>query len=276
MPRVRIVPGNMHDVEPRPRYENQESVLASRTTVSRKGKLSSRLGLEGEPQVKRTDCHSFCQQGPLVALEPYGILYRKAQPDDAPEIVRSLLAQGKPVERLLYREPATGNPLPYYREIPFYQKQQRTVLRRCSKIDPENVGDYLATGGYRGLRKALLEMKPEQVIDEVKQSGLRGLGRAGFPAGRKWEVCARAHGKEKYVICNGDDGDPGAFQDRSVMEADPHAIIEGPTIAGYAVGARRGFLCASRISPGSETHQDRHHPGKKEGSPDREYSRQRL
>lgn len=127
-------------------------------------------------------------------------------------------------------------------EIPFYQKQQRIVLRRCGKIDPENIDDYLTTGGYYALRKALLEMKPEEIIAEVKQSGLRGLGGAGFPAGQKWETCARAPGEEKYVICNGDEGDPGAFQDRSVMEADPHAIIEGMVIAGYAVGARRGFI----------------------------------
>jgi len=202
----------------------------------------ARLDLEGRTQVKRTGCHGFCQQGPLVALEPYGILYCKAQPDDASEIIQSLLAQGKPMERLLYRDPVTGNPVPYYRQISFYQKQERTVLQRCGKIDPENIGDYLTTGGYQGLRKALLEMKPEQVIKEVKLSGLRGLGGAGFPAGQKWEVCARSPGEEKYVICNGDEGDPGAFQDRSVMEADPHAIIEGLTIAGYAVGARRGFV----------------------------------
>ncbi|MBI5969029.1 MAG: SLBB domain-containing protein [Deltaproteobacteria bacterium] len=202
----------------------------------------SRLGLEGKAQFKRTGCHGFCQQGPLVALEPYGLLYRKAQPDDAPEIVQSLLAQGKPIERLLYREPVTGNPVPYYREIPFYQKQERIVLRRCGKIDPENIGDYLATGGYHAVRKTLLEMKPEEIISEVKLSGLRGLAGAGFPAGRKWEVCARAPSEEKYVICNGDEGDPGAFQDRSVIEADPHGIIEGMIIAGYAVGARRGFV----------------------------------
>lgn len=201
-----------------------------------------RLGLERKVQVKRTGCHGFCQQGPLVALEPYGILYCKAQPDDASEVVQSLLAQGKPVERLLYREPVTGKPVTYYGEIPFYRKQERVVLRRCGKIDPENISDYLATGGYQGLRKVLLEMKPEQVIDEVKQSGLRGLGGAGFPTGRKWEVCANAPGGEKYVICNGDEGDPGAFQDRSVMEADPHAVIEGMIIAAYAIGARHGFV----------------------------------
>jgi NADH:ubiquinone oxidoreductase subunit F (NADH-binding) len=126
--------------------------------------------------------------------------------------------------------------------MPFYQKQVRIVLRRCGRIDPENIDDYVATGGYQGLRKVLLEMKPKQVIEEVKQSGLRGLGGAGFPTGRKWEVCASASGEEKYVICNGDEGDPGAFQDRSLMEADPHAILEGMAIAGFAIGAHRGFV----------------------------------
>ncbi|HIE17921.1 MAG TPA: NADH-quinone oxidoreductase subunit F [Dehalococcoidia bacterium] len=206
------------------------------------GKEIVRLGLEGKVRVKRTGCHGFCQQGPLVTLEPYGILYTNVQPDDATDICQSLLAQGKPITRLLYRDPTTGNPVPYYRNIPFYQKQERIVLRHCGKIDPENIGDYTATGGYQALRKALLSMKPEEVIDEVKRSGLRGLGGAGFPTGQKWEVCATASGNEKYVVCNGDEGDPGAFQDRAVMEADPHAIIEGMIIAAYAIGARRGFI----------------------------------
>jgi NADH:ubiquinone oxidoreductase subunit F (NADH-binding)/(2Fe-2S) ferredoxin len=208
-----------------------------------------RLGLESKVQVKRTGCHGFCQQGPLVVLEPYDILYTKAQPDDAAEIIQSLLAQGKPVERLLYHDPVTGGAVPHYFEIPFYQKQQRTVLRHCGKIDPEDIGDYLAIGGYNGLRKALLEMKPQEIIDEVKQSRLRGLGGAGFPAGQKWDSCARASLKEKYVICNGDEGDPGAFQDRSVMEANPHAVIEGMIIAGYAVGAQRGFVYVRAEKP---------------------------
>lgn len=201
-----------------------------------------KLGLEGKIGLKRTGCHGFCQEGPLVALEPHGILYTKVQSGDAPEIVRSLLGEGKPVERLLYHDPATGAPIPYYREIPFYKKQHRVVLRRCGKIDPENIEDYLMTGGYLALRKALLEMKPDQIIEEVKRSGLRGLGGAGFPTGRKWEVCARASGEEKYVVCNGDEGDPGAYQDRSVMEGDPHSVLEGMIIAAYAIGAQKGFI----------------------------------
>ena len=193
-------------------------------------------------QIRRTGCHGFCQRGPLVVIEPEGIFYTKVQPDDVSEIAQSLLPQGKPVERLFYHDPATNRPIPCHRDIPFYSKQQRVVLRNCGNIDPENIEDYLAVGGYQALRKALLEMTPERVIDEVKLSGLRGLGGAGFPAGRKWEACRRAPGEEKYVICNADEGDPGAFQDRSVMEGDPHSVLEGMIIAGYAIGAERGFI----------------------------------
>jgi len=202
----------------------------------------AKLNLEGSIQIKRTGCHGFCQRGPLVVVEPEGIFYSKVQPDDVCDIVQSLLPEGKPVERLFYRTPVTDRVIPYYRDIPFYSKQQRLVLRNCGHIDPEDLDDYLAAGGYQALRRALIEMTPEQIIDEVKWSGLRGLGGAGFPAGRKWEACYRASGDEKYVICNGDEGDPGAFQDRSVMEADPHSILEGMIIAGYAVGARRGSI----------------------------------
>jgi NADH:ubiquinone oxidoreductase subunit F (NADH-binding)/(2Fe-2S) ferredoxin len=199
-------------------------------------------GLGENIQIKRTGCHGFCQRGPLVVVEPEGIFYSKVKPDDISDILQSLLAKDKLVERLFYRNPATDEPIPYYRDIPFYRKQQRTVLQNCGNIDPENIEDYLAVDGYQGLRKALLEMTPEQIVGEVKQSGLRGLGGAGFPTGQKWEVCQRAPGEEKYVICNADEGDPGAFQDRSVMEGDPHSVLEGIIIAGYAVGARRGFI----------------------------------
>jgi NADH:ubiquinone oxidoreductase subunit F (NADH-binding)/(2Fe-2S) ferredoxin len=202
----------------------------------------AKSGLGENIQIKRTGCHGFCQRGPLVVVEPEGIFYSKVKPDDISDIVQSLLAEDKLVERLFYRNPVTDEPIPYYRDIPFYRKQQRTVLRNCGNIDPENIVDYLAVDGYQGLRKALLEMTPEQMISEVKRSGLRGLGGAGFPAGRKWEACQRAPGEEKYVICNADEGDPGAFQDRSVMEGDPHSVLEGMIIAGYAVGARRGFI----------------------------------
>lgn len=200
-----------------------------------------RRNLEGI-RIKRTGCHGFCQRGPLVVIEPEGIFYSKVVPEDMPEIVQSLLSEGKPIERLFYRDPATGRPIPYYGDIPFYNKQQRTVLRNCGNIDPEDVGDSLAVGGYQALRKALFEMSPEQIIEEVKRSGLRGLGGAGFLAGRKWETCRRTPGEEKYIICNADEGDPGAFQDRSVMEGDPHSVLEGMIIAAYAVAAKQGFI----------------------------------
>jgi NADH:ubiquinone oxidoreductase subunit F (NADH-binding)/(2Fe-2S) ferredoxin len=202
----------------------------------------ARLNLGENIRVKRTGCHGFCQQGPLVVLEPDGFFYSRVKPDDVPYIAQSLLPEAKPVERLFYRHPVTGKPIPHYRDIPFYQKQQRIVLRKCGNIDPEQIDDYIAAEGYKGLHKALFEMTPNQIIDEVKRSGLRGLGGAGFPTGQKWEACQRAAGEEKYIVCNGDEGDPGAFQDRSVMEADPHSVLEGIMIAGYAVGAKRGFI----------------------------------
>jgi NADH-quinone oxidoreductase subunit F/NADP-reducing hydrogenase subunit HndC len=192
--------------------------------------------------LKRTGCHGFCQRGPLVIVEPEGILYCKVQPQDVPEIVQSLLPGGNPPQRLFYHDPVTGDPIPYYRDITFYKKQQRRVLRNCGRIDPEDIEDYLERGGYQALQKALMEMTQEQIIDEVKRSGLRGLGGAGFPTGKKWEVCYKAQSDEKYVICNGDEGDPGAFQDRSLMEGDPHSILEGMIIAGFAVGAKKGFI----------------------------------
>lgn len=202
----------------------------------------ARFNLGESIQIKRTGCHGFCQRGPLVVIEPEGIFYSKVAPDDLPELAGSLLSGGKLAERLFYRDPITDKPIAHYRDIPFYNKQQRLVLRNCGNIDPENINDYLAVGGYQALRKALFELAPEQIIDEVKRSGLRGLGGAGFLAGQKWEVCRRATSDGKYVICNGDEGDPGAFQDRSVMEADPHSVLEGMLIAGYAVGAEHGFI----------------------------------
>lgn len=201
-----------------------------------------KLNLRDSVHLKRTGCHGFCQRGPLVVIEPEGIFYSKVGPDDAPQIVQSLLPEGKLVERLFYYDPIIDRPIPHHRDIPFYYKQQRTVLRNCGNIDPEDIDDCLAAGGYQALQQALSEMTPEQIIGEVKSSGLRGLGGAGFPTGQKWEACWKAPGEEKYVICNADEGDPGAFQDRSVMEGDPHSVLEGMTIAGYAVGARRGFI----------------------------------
>jgi len=186
--------------------------------------------------------HGLCEQGPSVLVEPEGIFYIRVQAEDASEIVSSHLRDGKPVERLFYHDPVTGQAIPYCSEINFYKKQQRVILRNCGHINPEKIDHYIAQGGYRALRKALLEMTPEQVIEEVKKAGLRGRGGAGFPTARKWEFCRNARSEQKYVICNADEGDPGAFMDRSILEADTYAVVEGLTIAGYAMGATEGYI----------------------------------
>ena len=217
------------------------SVGAEEVYSSLKSKLADSNPGNGI-QVKATGCHGFCQQEPTVVIEPDGIFYSNVEPNDTPDIAQSLLSGGNPVERLLYRDPVIDRNISHYHDIPFYYKQQRAVLRNCGNIKPEEIDDYLAAGGYQALQKALSEMTPEEIVDEVKGSGLRGLGGAGFPAGRKWEACQRASGDEKYVVCNADEGDPGAFQDRSVLEGDPHSVLEGMIIAGYAVGAGQGFI----------------------------------
>jgi NADH-quinone oxidoreductase subunit F len=194
-------------------------------------------------EVKITGCHGFCQRGPIVIIEPEGIFYTEVKVEDASEIVHSHLQNGRPVERLFYIDPLTNERIPHYRDVPFYKKQQRIIiLRNCGHIDPENIEDYLAVGGYEALRKALLEMTPEQVIQEVKGSGLRGRGGAGFPTGVKWEFCHNSPSGKKYMICNADEGDPGAFMDRSILEADPNTVIEGLIIGGYAIGADEGYI----------------------------------
>jgi len=204
-------------------------------------KAVAELGLDGV-KVDFTGCHGFCQQGPIAFVEPEGIFYAHVTVDDVPEIVQSHLRDGQPVERLFYRDPVSGKAVPYYEDINFYKKQQRIILRNCGRINPERIDDYIAVGGYQSLRKALFEMTPDHVIGEVKRSGLRGRGGAGFPTGLKWELCRNALGTQKYMICNADEGDPGAFMDRSTMEGDPHAVIEGMAIAAYATGASEGYI----------------------------------
>jgi len=193
-------------------------------------------------EIDFSGCHGFCQQGPIAVVEPEGIFYTHVTVDDVPEIAQSHLRDGQPVARLFYHDPVSGEAIPLYKDIPFYNKQQRIILRNCGRINPERIGDYIKVGGYESLRKALLDMTPEQVIDEVKRSGLRGRGGAGFSTGQKWEFCYRAPGDQKYMICNADEGDPGAFMDRSTMEGDPHTVIEGMTIAAYAIGASEGYI----------------------------------
>jgi NADH:ubiquinone oxidoreductase subunit F (NADH-binding)/Pyruvate/2-oxoacid:ferredoxin oxidoreductase delta subunit len=177
-----------------------------------------------------------------VHVEPEGIFYTHVELKDVQEIVESHLRDGKPVERLFYRDPVTGQSVAHHSEIGFYSQQQRVLLRNCGNVNPEEIGDYLGHGGYEALKQVLSRMAPGQVIDEVKRSGLRGRGGAGFPTGLKWEFCAKTTSDKKYVVCNADEGDPGAFMDRSILEADPHSVIEGLTIAGYAMGAHHGYI----------------------------------
>jgi NADH-quinone oxidoreductase subunit F len=189
-----------------------------------------------------TGCHGFCQQGPIVVVEPEGIFYAHVKIEDAAEIVNSHLKNNQKVERLFYRDPVTHEPIAEYSKIKFYMKQQRLILRNCGRINPERIDDYIAVEGYAALKKVLAGMTPQQVIAEVKKSGLRGRGGAGFSTGLKWELCAREPGNVKYMICNADEGDPGAFMDRSTMEGDPHTVIEGLIIAAYAIGASEGYI----------------------------------
>jgi NADH-quinone oxidoreductase subunit F len=212
----------------------------------------ARAGLEPEVRVVPTGCRGFCSMGPIMMIYPEGILYCQVQPGDVQEIVSETLVKGRVVQRLCYRDPAarTARPgeadaqqgLPYYRDIPFYRKQMRIVLRNCGLIDPDSIDEYIAREGYRALAKALTGMSPDDVIQEMKDSGLRGRGGAGFLTGLKWEFAARAKGSPKYVICNADEGDPGAFMDRSILEGDPHSVVEGMAIAAYAIGAHEGYI----------------------------------
>jgi NADH:ubiquinone oxidoreductase subunit F (NADH-binding)/(2Fe-2S) ferredoxin/NAD-dependent dihydropyrimidine dehydrogenase PreA subunit len=198
-------------------------------------------GLSGV-KIDYTGCHGFCEQGPIAIVEPEGIFYTHVGIADVAEIVTSHLRDGKPVERLYYKDPVSNEAIPYHKDIKFYSMQQRIILRNCGHINPERIEDYIGTSGYEALKKALKEMTPEQVIDVIKKSGLRGRGGAGFPTGQKWEFCRNAKGDQKYMICNADEGDPGAFMDRSTMEGDPNTVIEGMTIAAYAIGASEGYI----------------------------------
>ncbi len=197
-------------------------------------------GLAKKVAVIETGCHGFCEQGPIMVLRPQGIFYPRVQPKDVAEIVDTSVVGDGIVERLLYKDPATGRPVAAEREIPFYALQTRIVLGLNGKIDPFSLDDYLAHGGYTALTKVLAERDPSGVIDQVERSGLRGRGGAGFPTGRKWRTSRANPGDVHYIICNADEGDPGAFMDRSVLEGNPHSVIEGMIIAAYAIGADNG------------------------------------
>ena len=195
---------------------------------------------EDEVGLKKSGCHGFCEMGPLVRIEPQGWLYTKVKVEDCREILHTTVIDGKYIDRLGYSSQGT-----LYRkqeEIPFYRQQNRVVLEHCGRIDADSIEEYIAIGGYASLEKALFEMSGDQIIEEVKKSILRGRGGGGFPTGKKWEQVKRAKGDQKYVVCNGDEGDPGAFMDRSIMEGDPHRMLEGMIIAGVAVGATEGYI----------------------------------
>jgi NADH:ubiquinone oxidoreductase subunit F (NADH-binding)/(2Fe-2S) ferredoxin/NAD-dependent dihydropyrimidine dehydrogenase PreA subunit len=198
--------------------------------------------LDGDIGVVGTGCHGFCEKGPVVVLKPSGIFYQRVAVEDAPEIVSESLLNGAVIDRLTYVDPTSGARIVHEEDVPFYLKQQRLVLDLNGDIDPTNIEDYIAFGGYAALGKALRQMEPEGVIEEVVESGLRGRGGAGFPAGIKWRLCREANGETKYIICNADEGDPGAYMDRSIMEGNPHRVLEGMIIGAWAIGAEEGYV----------------------------------
>jgi NADH:ubiquinone oxidoreductase subunit F (NADH-binding)/(2Fe-2S) ferredoxin len=205
--------------------------------------------LEAKVDIRETGCPGFCEKGPLVVIYPEEICYLQVMPSDVPEIVSQTIMGGKVIDRLLYTDPATSKKIVRESEIPFYKNQTRLVIGNNSKIDPKNIDDYLALGGYSALAKALFRMTPEQVIEEIKKADVRGRGGGGFPAGRKWEECRSAPGEIKYVIVNADEGDPGAFMDRAVLEGNPHSVLEGLIIGAYAIGSHRGFVYVRQEYP---------------------------
>jgi NADH-quinone oxidoreductase subunit F len=199
-------------------------------------------GFSKQVEIRATGCHGFCAKAPVIAIEPMGIQYQEVEPTDAAEIVALTLKRKQLIDRLAYRAPKTFQPIFYRNQIPFYAKQERRVLANCGWIDPTNVEHYIAAGGYQALAKALSKMKPGHVIDEIQSAKLRGRGGAGFPTGLKWKFARQAEGRPKYVVCNADEGDPGAFMDRAILEGDPHAVVEGMLIGAYAIGSEYGFI----------------------------------
>jgi NADH-quinone oxidoreductase subunit F len=207
--------------------------------------IACEVVLQQEPHeksvgLKKSGCHGFCEMGPLLLIEPQGFLYTKVQLGDCEEIIEKTVERGELVERLAYKN--DGKVYPKHDEIPFYQKQTRLVLEHCGRIDATSINEYLGSGGYAALEKALFDMSADEVIEQISASNLRGRGGGGFPAGRKWAQVKRQQTDQKYIVCNGDEGDPGAFMDRSVMEGDPHRMLEGMMIAGYACGANEGYI----------------------------------
>ncbi len=208
-----------------------------------------RQGLSDRVDIVETGCNGFCAKGPLMVIQPEGVFYQKMSVADVPEIVEKQLKEKTPIERLLYKDPTAKKTIAAQNEIPFFAHQEPRVLRNKGIIDPEKIDDYILRDGYAGAAKALSRMSPDDIVAEMKASGLRGRGGAGFPAGLKWEFAKASEGEIKYVLCNADEGDPGAFMDRSILEADPHAVIEGMIIAAKAINARQGYVYARTEYP---------------------------
>ena len=199
-------------------------------------------GMDGTVDLRNTGCHGFCERGPLVVIHPDKILYQRVKPEDAEEIIAETIKKGNIIDRLLYEHPVTGEKIAHEEDVPFYKLQKRIIFGNNGAIDPTSIEDYLALGGYEALAKTLTSMEPVQVVEEIKKSGLRGRGGGGFPAGRKWESCRNAPGDGRYVICNADEGDPGAYMDRSLLEGNPHSVLEGMIIGAYAIGSHEGYV----------------------------------
>ncbi|MEE8386815.1 MAG: NAD(P)H-dependent oxidoreductase subunit E, partial [Dehalococcoidia bacterium] len=214
-------------------------------------------GLTDEVRFYTTGCHGFCEQAPLLIIEPGDTFYCHVQEDDVEEILTRTLKGGEIIDRLLYTDPVSGKLLQRASEIPFYAGQDRLLLSSNPRISPTDIREYVAIGGYSALAKTLMRMAPQNVIDEVKASGLRGCGGGGYPTGRKWEQCRAAPGDEHYVICNADEGDPGAYMDRSLLEGNPHSVLEGMMIGAFAIGAGRGFVYVRREYPLAVVHIQR-------------------
>ncbi len=201
-----------------------------------------RVSLDKEIEIVLTGCNGFCTQGPIMVVQPDGTIYRFLTVEKVPRIVEEHFLKGCPVKEFIHRPAKKTEPVPKMSDIPFFNKQRLIVLKNRGLIGPEKIGEYIAKDGYKALLKALTEMTSEAIIDEIKRSGLRGRGGAGFPTGVKWELCRKSKGSMKYIICNGDEGDPGAFMDRSIFESDPHAVLEGMIIGAKAIGARQGYI----------------------------------
>ncbi len=199
-------------------------------------------GLSEEIQVVATGCQGFCAQGPIMIVQPDGIFYQMLTVEDIPLLVEEHLVKGRPVEKLMYVPSKDQPPIPKIGDIAFFSKQLLVVLKNRGQIDPEKIDEYISRDGYQALAKVLTSMSSEQVIEEVKASGLRGRGGAGFSTGVKWELARKASGNGKYIICNADEGDPGAFMDRSIIESDPHSVLEGMVIGAYAIGSEHGYI----------------------------------